>query len=189
MIEGSLARRYSQALFDIASEKMSLEPVDKDLRELTKFVEQNAEVKNTLLHPHISLKVKKAIMEELLGEDIGELTRRFFFLLIDRKREQLLPLIQREFSLLADEARQVVEAKVVSAVELTEAQLEDLKKAIKRMTGKDVRIISEVNAELIGGVLIQVGDRVIDGTIAHALNRMRLELRRNSKKPQEVGVK
>jgi len=57
------------------------------------------------------------------------------------------------------------------------------------MTGKDVRIVSEVRADLIGGVLVQVGDRVIDGTIAHALKKMRVDLRRNSERPQEVGVK
>lgn len=188
MINGSLARRYSQALFEIASET-SLDSIDNDLRELTKLVEENAEVKNVLLHPHISLSIKKSIMEKLLGEEFGEVTRRFFYLLIDRKRENLLPLVQREFSRLADEARQVVEAKVSSAIELSVSQLDDLKKAIKRMTGKDVRIISEVRAELIGGVLVQIGDRVMDGTIAHALNRMRVELRRNSEKPQEVGVK
>jgi len=188
MINGSLARRYSQALFEIASET-SLDSIDSDLRELTKLVEENAEVKNVLLHPHVSLSIKKSVMEKLLGEEFGEVTRRFFYLLIDRKRENLLPLIQREFSRLADEARQVVEAKVASAIELTATQLDDLKKSIKRMTGKDVRIISEVRAELIGGVLIQVGDRVMDGTISHALKRMRVELRRNSEKPQEVGVK
>ncbi|KJR47028.1 ATP synthase delta chain [Desulfosporosinus sp. I2] len=188
MINGSLARRYSQALFEIASET-SLDSIDSDLRELTKLVEENAEVKGVLLHPHISLSVKKSIMEKLLGEDFGDVTRRFFYLLIDRKRESLLPLIQHEFTRLADEARQVVEAKVASAIELSASQLGDLKNAIKRMTGKDVRIISEVRAELIGGVLVQVGDRVMDGTIAHALNRMRVELRRNSEKPQEVGVK
>jgi F-type H+-transporting ATPase subunit delta len=188
MINGSLARRYSQALFEIASQT-SLDTIDSDLRELTKLVEENAEVKSALLHPHISLSLKKSIMEKLLGEDFGEVTRRFFYLLIDRKRENLLPLIQREFSRLADEARQVVEAKVASAIELSASQLDDLKKAIKQMTGKDVRVISEVRAELIGGVLVQVGDRVMDGTVAHALNRMRVELRRNSEKPQEVGVK
>ncbi len=189
MIEGSLARRYSQALFEIASEQASMEPVENDLRELTKFVEENAEVKDALLHPHISDKIKKDIMAELMRDDIGELTRRFFFFLIDRKRESLLPDIQREFSLKVDEARQVVEAKVASAIELTNAQLDDITKAVKKMTGKDVRIVSKVQPELIGGVMIQVGDRVIDGTIAHALDRMRLELRRNSEKPQEVGVK
>ncbi|HBP63555.1 MAG TPA: ATP synthase F1 subunit delta [Desulfosporosinus sp.] len=188
MINGSLARRYSQALFEIASET-SLDSVDNDLRELTKLVEENTEVKNVLLHPHISLSVKKSIMQKILGEDFGEVTRHFFYLLIDRKRENLLPLVQHEFTRLADEARRVVEAKVASAVELSVSQLDDLKKAIKRMTGKDVRIVSEVRADLIGGVLVQVGDRVIDGTIAHALKKMRVDLRRNSERPQEVGVK
>jgi len=188
MINGSLARRYSQALFEIASET-SLDTVDNDLRELTKLVEENAEVKSVLLHPHISLSIKKSIMEKILGEDFGEVTRHFFYLLIDRKRENLLPLIQHEFTRLADEARQVVEAKVASAIELSVSQLDNLKKAIKQMTGKDVRILSEVRADLIGGVLVQVGDRVIDGTIAHALKQMRVDLRRNSERPQEVGVK
>ncbi|HZK86014.1 MAG TPA: ATP synthase F1 subunit delta [Desulfosporosinus sp.] len=188
MINGSLARRYSQALFKIATET-SLDSVDNDLRELTKLVEENAEVKGVLLHPHISLSIKKSIMEKILGEDFGEVTRHFFYLLIDRKRETLLPLIQHEFTRLADEARQVVEAKVASAIELSVSQLDDLKQAIKRMTGKDVRIVSEVRADLIGGVLVQVGDRVIDGTITHALQKMRVDLRRNSERPQEVGVK
>jgi len=90
---------------------------------------------------------------------------------------------------LADEARHVVEAKVASAIALSASQLDDLKQAMGRKTGKDVRIVSEVRAELIGGILIQLGDSVIDGTIAHALNRMRGDLRRSSDKPQEVGVK
>ncbi len=188
MINGSLARRYSQALFEIASET-SLDPVDNDLRELTKLVEENEEVKGALLHPHISSSDKKSIMDKLLGEDFGQTTRRFLHLLIDRKRESLLPFIQREFTRLADEARNVVEAKVASAIALSAPQLDNLKQAIGRMTGKDVRIVSEVRAELIGGVLVQVGDRVMDGTVAHALNRMREDLLKTSEKPQEVGVK
>jgi len=188
MINGSLARRYSQALFEIASDK-GLDPIDADLRELTKMVEENHEVKDTLLHPHISLSDKKSIMDKLMGEDFGDITRHFLYLLIDRRRANLLPFIQREFTRLADEARQVVEAKVASAIALTAPQLDELKKAIIRMTGKEVRIISEVRAELIGGVLIQIGDRVMDGTIAHALEKMRVNLRKNSDKPQEVGVK
>jgi F-type H+-transporting ATPase subunit delta len=188
MINGSLARRYSQALFEIASQT-SLDTIDAELRELTKLIEENDEVKNVLLHPHITLSVKKSIMDKLLGDNFSDVTRHFFYLLIDRKRESLLQDIQREFTKLADEARQIVEAKVASAIELSPSQLDDLKKAIGRMTGKDVRIKSEVRGELIGGVLIQVGDRVMDGTIAHALNKMREDLRRTSEKPQEVGVK
>lgn len=188
MINGALVRRYSQALFNIASET-ALDPIDNDLRELTKLVEENGEVKSVLLHPHISVKEKKSVMDKLLGEDFGATTRHFLYLLIDKKRESLLPFIQREFTRLADEARHVVEAKVSSATALSASQLDDLKQAIGRKTGKDVRIVSEVRAELIGGILIQIGDSVIDGTIAHALNKMRVDLRRTSDKPQEVGVK
>ena len=189
MINGSLARRYSQALFEIASETKSLDPIDKELRELTKLVEENEEVKTVLLHPHISLKDKKSVMDKLLGEEFGDTVRHFLYLLIDRKRENVLSDIQREFALLVDEAHNVLEAKVVSAVELSDSQLDELKKSLGVMTKKSIRIVKEVRTELIGGILVQLGDHVLDGTIAHSLNRMRDNLRKNSDKPQEVGVK
>lgn len=188
MINGSLSRRYARALFEIASET-SLDLVDKDLRELTKIVEENTEVKRALLHPHISLSNKKAFIDKLMGENFGEITRSFIHLLIDRKRESFLPFIQKEFSRLADEARQIVEAKVTSAVELNDSQLEGLRKSIGQATKKDVRLISDVREELIGGIRIQIGDSLMDGTVAHALEKMRGELRKNAEKPQEVGVK
>lgn len=189
MINGSLSRRYAKALFEIATETSSLDLVDKDLRELTKIVEENIEVKRAMLHPHISLNNKKAVMDKLMGESFDEITRKFFHLLVDRKRESFLPFIQQEFSRLADEARQVVEAKVSSAVELNTSQLDGLKKSIGQVVKKDVRLISDVRPELIGGVRIQIGDSLMDGTIVHALEKMRGELRKNAEKPQEVGVK
>ena len=188
MINGSLSRRYARALFEIASET-SLDLVDKDLGELAAIVNTNKEVKRVLLHPHISPKNKKTVIDQLMGDSYGEVTRKFFHLLIDRKRESFLPFIQKEFARLVDEARGVVEAKVASAVKLDDAQIEGLKKAIRQATKKDVRLISNVRAELIGGVRIQIGDSLIDGSVAHALERMRGELRRNAETSGSRGEK
>ena len=186
MINGSLSRRYARALFEIASET-SLDVVDKDLRELTRVVQENFDVKRALLHPHISPRNKKAIMDKLMGDSFGEVTRKFFHLLIDRKRESFLPYIQKEFSRLSDEARLIVEAKVTSAVELSEAQQAGLKKSIGQVTKKDVRLVNEVRADLIGGLRIQIGDSLMDGSVAHALNKMRGELRKNAETPGSRG--
>ncbi|MDI6813601.1 MAG: F0F1 ATP synthase subunit delta [Desulfitobacteriaceae bacterium] len=189
MQSGALARRYAQALFEIARET-SLDQIDRELTELTQFIQEQEGVQQVLYHPHISLTEKKALMDKLLVGQLSDVMRHFLYLLIDRRRQNFLPLIRREFSHLADEARQIIEAKVATAVTLTPNQTERLKAELSRMTGKSVRLVSELRPELVGGVLVQVGDRVMDGTIKHALERMKLELRRNtSAEPQGIGVK
>lgn len=190
MLNGALARRYAQALFDIASETKTLEQVEVELKELTRVIQDYPEVKQVLHHPHIPLSEKKSLMDKLLGNEIGETVRHFLFLMIDRRRQDLLPLIQREFTHFLDEARQIVEAKVATAAALTADQEEKLRQNLARLTGKNVRMVSEIRPELIGGVMVQVGDRVIDGTVAHSLNRMREELRKSTEiEPQGIGVK
>ncbi|MDR3288052.1 MAG: F0F1 ATP synthase subunit delta, partial [Peptococcaceae bacterium] len=81
----------------------------------------------------------------------------------------------------ADEARQIIEAKVVSAKALSADQETKLQQALVRATGKNVRVMSEQCPELVGGIKVQVGDRVWDGTIVHALERMRKELRKSAR--------
>jgi F-type H+-transporting ATPase subunit delta len=115
-------------------------------------------------------------MDKLFSGSLSDTVRRFFYLLIDKRRENLLPNIQREFKLLADQARNIVEARVTSAAPLSKSQEERLHKELVRITGKDVRIVQEVRPEIIGGVIVQIGDRVMDGSVAYKLSQIRLSL-------------
>ena len=180
MLNAALARRYAQALFDIASEEKRLDLIGKELGELTRLIEEQEDVARVLHHPHISLTEKKALMDKILSGQVGDVVRHFLYLLIDRRRQDLLPLIMREFSRLADEARHIIQAKVASAVALSPSQTERLRQRLSQMTGKTVSLETELRPELIGGVLVQVGDRVMDGTIKHALGRMREDLLKTS---------
>lgn len=175
MLKGALARRYAQALFEIAVQS-DLNSVEADLKEIMGLIEQNAEVAQFLYHPHISLSEKKSLMEKLFAGQLNVTVRNFLYLLIDRRRQNYLLDITREFSLLADQARNIVEAKVVSATPLNENQEQRLQKELVRITGQKVRIVKEVRPELIGGVLVQIGDRVMDGTVAFQLQRIRQSL-------------
>lgn len=189
MLSGALARRYAQALFEIASET-SLDQVEAELKALTGLVRDNEDVAKVLHHPHISLTEKKSLMDKLLAGQVGPTVLKFLYLLIDRRRQNLLSLIEREFGRFADEARQITEAKVASATALTPNQEERLKERLEKMTGKNVRLVAELRPELIGGVMVQIGDMVMDGTVAHALDRMRQELSKNTETvPQGIGVK
>ena len=189
MLIGAVARRYAQALFEIAAEG-SLEQIEAELRTLAALVRDNEEVGQILHHPHISLSEKKSLMDKLLGEQIGQTVRKFLYLLIDRRRQNLLPMIEREFVALADERRQIVEARVASAAALTPDQEGRLVEQLGRLTGKKVRVVKELRPDLIGGIMVQIGDHVMDGTIAHALDRMRQELSKQAQtEPQGIGVK
>jgi len=179
MLSGALARRYAEALFELA-QKTSLDQTEEELRGLVELVHKNAGVEQILHHPHIPLAQKKDVMNGLLGAGVSLLVRNFLFLLIDRRREQILNDVLREFSRLANEARHIVEAHVASAQALSPDQQERLREKLERLTGKRVRLICTVQPQLIGGVLVKVGDRVIDGTVAHALDRMREELLKTS---------
>ncbi|ADY57537.1 ATP synthase subunit delta [Syntrophobotulus glycolicus DSM 8271] len=188
MLNGALARRYAQALFEIAVEMSVLDRIDTELRDIAEIIDQNGEIGNVLNHPNISLQNKKELLENLF-KGMGEITRSFLYLLVDRRRQNLVVYIQKEFTRLADEKRQVVEAKITSAAPLTPDQENKLKDIIVQSTGMQVRLLTDVDPGLIGGARLQISDRVMDGSIAAALMRMREELRKSSYKPQqEVGV-
>ncbi|NLP45062.1 MAG: F0F1 ATP synthase subunit delta [Peptococcaceae bacterium] len=188
MLNGALARRYAQALFELAVEVSLLDQVDAELQELTKLIAENSELRHLLNHPNIEAKTKKEVLNKILDQNISDITRHFFYLLIDRRRQNLTKHIQREFTRLANEARNVIEAQIVSAVPLAEAQEEKLKQVIAKATGKNVRLTTSVDSTLIGGAKLQIGDRVMDGSIATALEKLRNQLKKSSYKPQqEVG--
>ncbi|MDR3270458.1 MAG: F0F1 ATP synthase subunit delta [Peptococcaceae bacterium] len=175
MLNEALGRRYAEALFQIVEGK-GLDQAESDLIALVQLTEEHEDVGHILNHPHIPVSEKKALMEKLMGDDTSVLIKNFLYLLIDRRRQSLLPSVLKAFRIMADEARQIIEAKVISVTALSADQETKLQQALVRATGKNVRVLSEQNLDLIGGIKVQVGDRVWDGTIVHALDRMRKEL-------------
>ena len=189
MLNGALARRYAQALFELALEMSVLDRIDSEIKEVSELIGKNDEIRYLISHPNVDDESKKDILGKIFDNNISDITKHFLYLLIDRRRHNLLSLIQREFSRMADKARNIIEAKAVSAIELSSEHEERLKKVITDMTGKNVRLLTKVDSELIGGIRLQIGDCVMDGSIVTALNKMRTELRKSSYKPQqEVGV-
>lgn len=189
MLNGALARRYAQALFQLAVELKALEQVNQELRGLNELVQTNQDLKVLLNHPNIKIQDKKEILAKVLDQKVSDLTKHFLYLLLDRRRQNMLPMIQRDFARLANEAQNIVVAKITSATTLSPSQETKLIQAIEKCTGKKAELIAEVDPTLIGGVKLQIGDRVMDGTLLTAFNKMREELKKTSDKPQqEIGV-
>ncbi len=189
MLSGALARRYAQALFELAVEMSVLNRIDNELKTISELFNDNKDLKYILNHPNVDDESKKDVLGKIFEESMSDITKHFVYLLIDRRRHNLISLIQREFTRLADKALNIVEARIVSATSLTSNQEEKLKQVIADITGKNVRLLAEVKSDFIGGAKLQIGDCVMDGSISTALLKMREELRKSSYKPQqEVGV-
>lgn len=163
-----LARRYAQALFLAASENGQQEKVRAELGEAFKALSPQLGV---LKAPTVAAKDKKALVQRS-APSLGGRTKAFLDLLIDKKRVNLLPVIVADLGRIADEGAGRVRAYVKSASELSPEELKALTDKLKRFSGKDVVAETKVDPELLGGVVVRMGDLVLDGSIQGKLKNL-----------------
>lgn len=170
-----VAKRYAEALFDVAKEKGQVEAVEKDLSGVAGALADNPQFANILVHPNISLAAKKQQMKDLFTGRVSDIVLNFLQVLFDARRQSEIGNIYNEYTRLADAYRGVVKAEVESAVPLTEEELNSLKQQLSA-NGKTVEVKTNVNPALIGGAKVRVGDKVLDYSVAGQLARFRQAL-------------
>lgn len=175
MPAGASARRYAQAVFQIAVESDELERWLDDLTQLADSI-TNEEFRQTLAAPRVSMTQKERLIRESLGSSVGSLGLNLMSLLASRGLADILPGIADRYQEMLDAHQGVERAEVVSAVSLTDEQREQVTKMLNELSGKDVRLTSRVDPEILGGLVIRVGDRVMDGSARTRLQNMRREL-------------
>jgi len=159
----TVARPYAEAAFKLADEVGALAKWSEMLAALAQVAE-NERVRVAIADPNLSdAKVAGVFISILSGKLSGE-AENFVRVLARNDRLSLLPEIRQQFEVLKNEREGVIEAEVQSAFELNEAQLKDLVERLEKKTGRKVRPHVSVDRELIGGVKIVLGDKVIDGS-------------------------
>jgi F-type H+-transporting ATPase subunit delta len=172
---GGLSERYASALFELADEARTLDQTDADLRNLARMVEESADLKRLIRSPVLSRDEQgKAMSAILQAAEMGDLTRRFIGLLVRNRRLFALAAIIKAFRDLLAGRRGEVAAEVTSAKALTDAQVAAIAAALKKVTGSDVSIAQTVDPELLGGLVVRMGSRMIDSSLRTKLQRMRL---------------
>lgn len=175
MPAGASARRYAQAVFEIASESGELERWLDDLTQLADSITSD-EFRQTLSAPRISMSQKEALIRESLGSSVGPLALNLMSLLASRGLVDMLPGIADVFQDMLDAHQGVERAEVVSAVALTDEQRQQVAEMLNDLSGNDVRLTARVDPEILGGLVIRVGDKVMDGSARARLQNMRREL-------------
>ena len=169
------ARRYAQAAFHIAVEQDEIESWLEDLTLLARALD-NDEFAAFLDAPQVSISHKVEIIRDTLGDSVGPLALNLTSLLASRSVAHAMPRIVDEFQALVDAHRGIERAEVVSAVPLNDGQTRRIEELLQDITGKEVRLTSRVEPQVLGGLVARVGDRVIDGSTRTKLQVMRREL-------------
>jgi len=176
MTPSGVARRYAHALFQVALEEGATDTVGAELASLEKLRVEDPSFLEFLVSPEVATGRKTEFIDTVFGARLSEQTVRFLHLLVEKKRIEGLPEACREFARLGEEHRGLVRAQVRTAVALSSEQESRLKRDLDRLTGKQVLIEKVVDPALLGGIVVNLGNRVIDQSLRRGLRRMRERL-------------
>ena len=173
MKTSKIGNTYASVLFDISVEKNILHQIAADFTNLTKVLNQSAELKDFLTNPIIKKNQKRGVLTKILKKQVNTSTFNFLMLLIDRNIINYLPEIMSIFFALLEKAGNVLTFEISTASELTFRQKWRLKRTLKKLTGaKTVKLIPTVDPSLIGGFLIKQDSKIMDLTAKNELKQL-----------------
>ncbi|MFC4410664.1 F0F1 ATP synthase subunit delta [Chungangia koreensis] len=176
MSRSAVAKRYAVALFELAQEHQILQPVVEDIRGIQAVVKANPELKQLMTSPKISSERKKGILSELFAT-ANPLVLNTLYVLQDAKRLGELNDFADEFVLLANKAFGIAEAKVFSTRPLSEEERNSISTAFAAKIGKtSLQIENVIEPSLIGGLRLQIGNRIYDNSIRTKLDHLKRQL-------------
>jgi F-type H+-transporting ATPase subunit delta len=178
--ENGLAGRYANAVFELAQEEKSVEAVEHDFITLRSLIDQNPDLARLVKAPVFTRDEQSRTMKAVL-EKMGaaNLTRKFILTLATKRRLFALSDIIRAYERLVAKLRGEVQAQVTSARTLSDAETVELKAILKSKLGRDPRLEAKVDPNLLGGLVVKVGSRMIDSSLRTKLNSIRAAMRGN----------
>jgi F-type H+-transporting ATPase subunit delta len=175
-----LATRYAKSLIDLAIEKGELEKVYADMQWLNGVCKSNRDFVNVLRSPIIKADVKKKIIEAVTTGNISEMTAAFTRLIITKGRESNLPEISSAFIDAYKEKKNIHTIKLTTASPVNDAIKNAIVAQVKKSAGfENVELEEKVDADLIGGFVLQIGDKLVDASVAYDLRAIAKQFENN----------
>lgn len=175
-----LAARYAKSLIGLANEKNQVEPVYKDMLFLQMLCKESRDFLVLLRSPIVKADKKVAIVEAVTKGKIGELTAAFNRLLINKGRESILPEIITSFIDQYKQQKGIYTIKLTTAVPVSEDMKNQIIGQVQKQTNmNNIDLKASVNEEIIGGFVLEIGDQLIDASIAYDLNKIKSQFMNN----------
>ncbi|MBL0058577.1 MAG: ATP synthase F1 subunit delta [Elusimicrobia bacterium] len=167
-----VAARYARALFAAASAHGEVEAVRRDLARLGQTLAVAPALNDALRHPRVPMEAKREVLSRVLGR-FSPLLERFVGLLLEKKRWDALAEILPDFERLADDAGGILAVQAATPAPWTEEGAAKVRRALESAWGGPVSLKTSVREDLLGGIVLQVGDRVWDNSLKAQLERLR----------------
>jgi F-type H+-transporting ATPase subunit delta len=171
------ARPYAKAVFEMAQDAGTLDAWSDELSAMASIL--SAEGASDLINsPRVNGDQKVESIAEIAGDAISDKGSNLLRALAENDRLSLVPEIASLYEAFKDEAQGTVEAELISAAEVSEDKQTAISQALEKRLGREVKLVTKIDASLMGGAIIRAGDLVIDGSIQSRLSEMKMNLSR-----------
>ena len=179
MISSKISRRYAKALFGIGREDGNYEAYGKCLQEFAQFCQENEAFFKVVSSKIFSTEERIKILDAVLAKsDFPDVVKNFLRVLLDKDRIGAISAISDYYTKLTDEISNITRANIITARPLQDNALEKLKEGLEKLTGKTVKAEVTQDESLIGGVVVKIGDMVLDGSVKAQLEGLKESLKR-----------
>ncbi len=179
MIGSKIPRRYAKALLSLGQEDGQYMEYGQNLQEFTSFCSVNTEFYQVVSNRLFSVEERKKVLDVALNRSpFSNVVKNFLRLLLDKNRIRAVEDITDYYSKLMDEISGITRATIITARPIKQESVDKLENALKRFTSKDAKIEIEEDKSLIGGLIVKMGDLVLDGSVRAQIEGLKESFKR-----------
>ncbi len=172
----TVARRYAVAVFQLAEERNQVERVQADLAQVIQTIAASADLRKLVADQRVPAHGKKEVFRQVFAGAVSVITMNFLLLVLDKGREAHLEAIYQQYTARVRHRQNIQEAEVRTAMPLGADTLSALADRLGQSTGGQVVLTTKVDPSLLGGMVLKIGDRVYDGSVATRLKTLQNRL-------------
>ena len=173
-----ISDRYGSALYDLASEKKCIDEILNDLDVIEKVMKESSDLRHVIKSPLVNSEEKLNILLKIFaGSSFNNLTTTFLKVLDNNKRISNILSIILQFKKINSEKRGDIAANVTSAIELSEDEKNNITDQLKNTLGQKLSLNFDVDKDIIGGLIVKVGSKMIDTSIANKINKLKIAMK------------
>jgi len=176
VLKDSIAQRYSEALFSLANERGEIETATKELDGFAALLARDPEIDAFFMSPVVDREEKIKLLTSALDGRASELTLNFLILLVRKRRENIVTIVARQMHDLMDRKAGRKVAAISTPIALERQQLDELSQRLSAVYDATIIPQTKVSPELLGGLVVQVGDRYVDASVSGRLEELRRHL-------------
>lgn len=168
--------RYAQALIDTMTDLNQIDKLHHETNYVSQIIEKDESLRKILLSPRVIPSVKKDIIKKAFEGSISNILMNLIFLMIDKRRENLIVDVFKRFDQLAEEIRGVEAGTVITAIPMSDDDFQLLQEKVQKFSKRRITLQREIDPSIIGGVILWLGNHVIDGSVKNRLETIRRNL-------------